>query len=65
MNDGCPKCGHRETARETVSMTESGLSELFGGQTNRFLVISCVECGYSEFYRKSDSETSALSELFR
>jgi predicted nucleic-acid-binding Zn-ribbon protein len=59
--DGCPKCGHRETEIDEISTTGSGFSKLFDIQNRRFKVISCANCGYSELYRgTSDGDIADL-----
>jgi predicted nucleic-acid-binding Zn-ribbon protein len=62
--DGCPKCGHTDAEVGSVSMTGGGLSKLFDVQTNSFEVVSCTNCGYSEFYRDVGSSRSDLVDVF-
>lgn len=45
-------------------MTESGLSKVFDVQHNRFTVVFCKDCGYSEFYSKNSSTASNVFDLF-
>lgn len=59
---GCPKCGHTDTDTGSISVTGTGLSKLFDLQNNHFQVISCMNCGYSEFYR--DDASGNLLDLF-
>lgn len=54
----CPKCGNTQAETKKVAMTGTGLSKIFDIQMNRFLVISCLHCGYSEFYNMSVLERS-------
>lgn len=54
---GCPKCGHEDAEVDTIATTGTGLSKLFDLQNRRFSVVSCINCGYSEFYRDSDADT--------
>jgi predicted nucleic-acid-binding Zn-ribbon protein len=61
---GCPKCGHVETDVGTISTTGGGLSKLFDIQTNRFKVVSCTHCGYSELYRDDTSGASDIVDVF-
>ncbi|PAD20593.1 zinc ribbon domain-containing protein [Terribacillus saccharophilus] len=61
---GCMKCGGTEVDQKEVAMTGTGLSKLFDVQHNQFLVISCTQCGYSEFYNKQSSEASNILDLF-
>ncbi len=59
---GCPKCGHADTDTGSISVAGTGLSKMFDLQTNPFQVISCTNCGYSEFYR--DDASGNLLDLF-
>ena len=52
---GCPKCDHTETEIDEISTTGTGLSKLLDIQNRKFMVISCVNCGYSELYRGRSS----------
>ncbi|SDJ68509.1 zinc ribbon domain-containing protein [Salimicrobium halophilum] len=61
---GCVKCGSTEAGTKDVSMTGSGLSKMFDVQNNRFTVIYCENCGYSEFYNKEASTGSNIFDLF-
>ncbi|WP_347861602.1 zinc ribbon domain-containing protein [Salimicrobium sp. PL1-032A] len=61
---GCVKCGSTEAGTKDVSMTGSGLSKMFDVQNNRFTVIYCENCGYSEFYNKQVSTGSNIFDLF-
>lgn len=57
---GCIKCGSSDAGQKEVAMTGTGLSKMFDIQHNRFLVVYCKKCGYSEFYNK----TLPLQEMF-
>jgi len=47
----CAKCNGTEYSRKEVR-TEGGLlSTAFDVSTNRFIAVSCENCGYTEFYR--------------
>ena len=61
---GCPKCGHGEAEVGTISTTGGGLSKWFDVQTNRFQVVSCTHCGYSELYRDDASGASDIVDVF-
>ncbi len=63
-DDGCPKCGHTDAEVGSVSMTGGGLSKMFDIQTNSFKVVTCTDCGYSEFYRDVGSSGSDLVDVF-
>ena len=61
---GCPKCGHTETDVGEISTTGGGLSKMFDVQTNKFEVVSCTNCGYSELYRNTGSSGSDIVDVF-
>lgn len=61
---GCPKCGHTEVDVGKISTTGGTVSKLFDVQTNSFQVVSCVNCGYSELYRRSGSRGSDIADVF-
>lgn len=53
---GCPKCGTEDAEVDTIATTGSGLSRMFDIQTRQFRVVTCTNCGFSEFYRGQDAE---------
>jgi hypothetical protein len=61
---GCPKCGHRDAITDSISTTGGGISKLFDVQTKTFEVVSCANCGYSEFYRSDRQRGSDLADIF-
>ncbi|QLG61643.1 zinc ribbon domain-containing protein [Halorarum salinum] len=63
-DDGCPKCGHTDAEVGKMSTTGGGLSKMFDIQTNKFRVVSCTNCGYSELYRDTGSAGSDIVDVF-
>ena len=61
---GCPKCAHTDAEVGTISTTGGGLSKMFDIQTNKFRVVSCTNCGYSELYRDTGSSGSDIVDVF-
>lgn len=61
---GCVKCGSTNAGTKDVSMTGSGLTKMLDIQNNRFTVVYCKNCGYSEFYNKNSSTASNILDLF-
>jgi predicted nucleic-acid-binding Zn-ribbon protein len=59
---GCPKCGHEEATVDEVATTGMGLTRLFDLQNRRFQVVTCTNCGYTEFYRGHDADV--IVDLF-
>jgi len=61
---GCIKCGGTRASKKDVAMTGTGLSKMFDIQHNQFTVVSCDNCGYSEFYKRTSSTGSNILDLF-
>lgn len=59
---GCPKCGHEDAEVDEVATTGMGLTRLFDVQNRRFQVVTCANCGYTEFYRGHDADV--IVDLF-
>ncbi|SEN03731.1 zinc ribbon domain-containing protein [Lihuaxuella thermophila] len=64
MKRGCPKCGGQEVTVGEIAATGTGLSRFFDIQHNEFKVVSCKNCGYSEFYRIKRSADKDIVDLF-
>jgi len=48
----CPKCrGHKSDVRE-VAMAKTGILDLLPSRDNRYIEVTCVLCGYTEFYNR-------------
>ena len=50
--------------REKVSMTSGGLSKFFNVQNQKFYVITCSKCSYSEFYRADIKAWENIIDFF-
>ncbi|NEU31636.1 hypothetical protein GN156_12760 [bacterium LRH843] len=61
---GCIKCGGKEAGTKEIATTGSGISKIFDIQHNKFLVVYCKNCGYSELYNKKASTASNVIDLF-
>lgn len=61
---GCIKCGSTEAGTKEIATTGTGLSKLFDVQNNKFQVVYCKNCGYSEFYNKEASTVSNVIDFF-
>jgi len=46
----CAKCKNRGGTSSRLAATGTGFSRLFDIQHQRFAVISCTNCGYTEMY---------------
>lgn len=51
----CPKCGCMHYERDRIQTAGGNFSKLFDVQNKRYTAIICSQCGYTEFYRESDS----------
>ncbi|WP_332630883.1 zinc ribbon domain-containing protein [Halalkalibacter flavus] len=61
---GCIKCGHTEAKTKEIATTGTGLSKMFDIQHNKFRVVYCTNCGYSEFYNSQTSTASNVIDFF-
>lgn len=61
---GCVKCGCTEVGTKEITVTGAGLSKVFDVQNNKFLVVYCKNCGYSEFYNRETSTTNNIIDFF-
>ncbi|MBM7621952.1 putative nucleic-acid-binding Zn-ribbon protein [Bacillus tianshenii] len=61
---GCIKCGSTSAGTKEIATTGTGLSKMFDIQHNRFIVVFCKNCGYSEFYNKDTSTASNVIDFF-
>ncbi|WP_102347795.1 zinc ribbon domain-containing protein [Bacillus sp. Marseille-P3661] len=61
---GCIKCGSANAGQKEVAMTGTGLSKMFDIQNNKFVVVYCKNCGYSEFYNKESSTAGNILDFF-
>lgn len=61
---GCIKCGSTNAGTKEIATTGTGLSKMFDIQHNRFIVVFCKNCGYSEFYNKDTSNASNVIDFF-
>lgn len=47
----CPKCGSKNFTTSTMWVSKNIISKLFDIENNRYSVVICSECKYSELYR--------------
>ena len=50
--------------KEIVSMTSGGISKLFNIQNQKFIVITCRKCAFSEFYRTDVKAWENIIDFF-
>lgn len=63
-NKGCIKCGCSEVGTKEITTSGAGLSKMFDVQNNKFLVVYCKNCGYSELYNKEVSTLTNIVDFF-
>jgi len=58
----CSKCGGKKAEVDEIRTTGSGFTKYFNIQNRRFTAVSCVACGYTEFYKglRSSGASSVL-----
>lgn len=49
----CPKCHGRQADVREVLIPKSGLLDLLPSKDNRYIEITCMLCGYTEFYNRA------------
>ena len=49
----CVKCSGTEYSRKEMRAEGGWLSAAFDVSTNRFIAVSCENCGFTELYRKN------------
>ncbi|MBN1865764.1 hypothetical protein JW916_00590 [Candidatus Sumerlaeota bacterium] len=52
-NYTCPKCRNRQSHVREVALAKSGLLDLLPSRDNRYLEVTCMLCGYTEFYNRA------------
>ena len=50
-NYKCQKCGNLQAETGAIRTTGDGLSRYMNLQNQKFGYVSCVNCGFTEFYR--------------
>ena len=60
----CPKCSGAMSVRGQLRASAGGISAAFELSNARFDSVSCVRCGYTEFYRSEVSGLGQLADLF-
>ena len=60
----CTKCGCTHYVTDTIQTTGGNFSKLFDVQNKKFVAVSCTNCGYTEFYRKSNNAALDILDFF-
>ena len=64
LDPKCPKCSDAMSIRGQLRASAGGISAAFELSNARFDAVSCVRCGYTEFYRSEVSGLGKLADLF-
>ena len=55
----CAKCQYRGARTKRFAATGTGLSKLLDIQHNKFITVSCSNCGYTEIYNPDILESKS------
>ena len=58
----CAKCNNKNFTEGKISTTGGGLSKFLNVQNNKFITISCTECGFTEIFKAGKS--GMLANIF-
>jgi len=61
---GCPKCDSQQVAVWEVVTADGTVSMMADIASNRFQTVACWDCGYSEFYRHTNTDEAELIDTF-
>ena len=53
QNYTCPKCHGRKPEVREITLAKTGILDLLPSRDNRYIEVTCVLCGYTEFYNRA------------
>lgn len=59
----CAKCGNTTYASGKISTTGGILTKIFNLQSNKFITVSCLKCGYTELYKTVTSGIENVADF--
>lgn len=59
----CDKCGNVNYVSGKISTTGSILTKIFNIQSNKFITVSCLQCGYTELYKTATSGIENVTDF--
>lgn len=59
----CQKCNNKSYEIGEARISGSAVQAIFELEMNQFVSVSCLECGYTEFYKGNSSGITALIDL--
>ncbi len=60
----CSKCGKRTYEQGEMRVSGGFWSRIFDVQNKKYVSISCMDCGYTEFYKRSNSTAGNVLDFF-
>lgn len=60
----CDKCGGTDTETSEIATAGSKMQKLFDVQSQKFTVVTCQDCKYSELYATDSSKLEDAADLF-
>jgi len=59
----CPKCSHTGFEVGGMMSSASSFSAIFDIEDSAYLAVSCMDCGYTEFYKRQSSGANMLLDF--
>lgn len=60
----CAKCGNRQYETDEIRTTGGAFAKIFDVQNKKFFVVSCIQCGYSELYKRTTGTFGNVLDFF-
>ena len=60
----CPKCQNESYETGEIRTTGGGLSRFLDVQNQKFTHITCVNCGYTEFFKRQSGKIGNILDMF-
>lgn len=52
----CPKCGNTHYEADQFQATGGNFAKVFDVQNKKYATVSCTQCGYTELYKRMNSQ---------
>ena len=59
----CAKCANTTYVSGKISTTGGILTKIFNLQSQKFITVSCLKCGYSELYKTATSGIENVADF--
>lgn len=60
----CIKCGNKSYDEGEIRVSGGFWSRIFDVQNKKYTAISCINCGYTEFYKRTSSMAGNVLDFF-